>query len=71
MPQTMIIVSDENGECRIQLEKGARNGTRQDQKIATQLVDLAVKMMNPKTMGQIKKMQSNPQIGNLMKMFGL
>ena len=33
MNQTTIIVREENGNCQILLEKGARNGTRTMQRI--------------------------------------
>ena len=61
MNQTTIIVrEDDNGETHILLEKGAAQGTRNDQKIAVQLVKIANKMMNPQTMTQLKQLANNP-----------
>lgn len=71
MNQTTIIVREENGKCQILLERGARNGTRNDQKIATQLADFAQKLMNPQMMQRIQQIKSAPQFGNLMRMLGM
>ena len=71
MNQTTIVIQEENGKCQILLEKGARNGTRNDQKIATQLVDFAQKMMNPQMMQRIQQIKNAPQFGNIMRMFGM
>ena len=71
MNQTTIIIQEENGKCQILLEKGARNGTRNDQKIATQLADFANKLMNPQMMQRIQQIKNAPQFGNLMRMFGM
>lgn len=71
MNQTTIIVREENGKCQILLEKGARNGTRNDQKIATQLADFAQRLMNPQMMQRIQQIKSAPQFGNLMRMLGM
>ena len=71
MNQTTIIIQEENGKCQILLEKGARNGTRNDQKIATQLADFANKLMNPQMMQTIQLIKNAPQFGNLMRMLGI
>ena len=71
MSQTTIIIQEENGKCQILLEKGARNGTRNDQKIATQLADFANKLMNPQMMQRIQQIKNAPQFGNLMRMLGI
>lgn len=71
MNQTTIIIQEENGKCQILLEKGARNGTRNDQKIATQLADFANKLMNPQMMQRIQQIKNAPQFGNLMRMLGM
>lgn len=71
MNQTTIVIQEENGKCQILLEKGARNGTRNDQKIATQLADFAQKLMNPQTMQRLQQIKNAPQFGNLMRMFGM
>mgnify|MGYP005758146541 FL=1 len=71
MNQTTIIIQEENGKCQILLEKGARNGTRNDQKIATQLADFANKLMNPQMMQRIQQIKNAPQFGNLMRMLGI
>lgn len=71
MNQTTIIIQEENGKCQILLERGARNGTRNDQKIATQLADFAQKLMNPQTMQRIQQIKNAPQFGNLMRMLGM
>lgn len=74
LPQNAAFITEyeESGdEIKRQLEKGARNGTRNDQKIATQLVDFAQKMMNPQTMQRIQQIKNAPQFGNLMRMLGM
>lgn len=71
MNQTTIIIQEENGKCQILLERGARNGTRNDQKIATQLADFAQKLMNPQTMQRLQQIKNAPQFGNLMRMLGM
>lgn len=71
MNQTTIIIQEENGKCQILLEKGARNGTRNDQKIATQLADFAQKLMNPQMMQRLQQIKNTPQFGNIMRMFGM
>lgn len=71
MSQTTIIIQEENGKCQILLEKGARNGSRNDQKIATQLADFANKLMNPQMMQRIQQIKNAPQFGNLMRMLGI
>ena len=71
MNQTTIIIQEENGKCQILLEKGARNGTRNDQKIATLLADFANKLMNPQMMQRIQQIKNAPQFGNLMRMLGI
>ena len=71
MNQTTIIIQEENGKCQILLEKGARNGTRNDQKIATQLADFANKLLNPQMMQRIQQIKNAPQFGNLMRMLGI
>lgn len=61
MAQTTIIVrEDDNGETHILLEKGAAQGTRNDQKIAVQLVKIARELMNPQSVGKIKQLANNP-----------
>ena len=61
MNQTTIIVrEDENGQAHILLEKGAQQGTRNDQKIAVQLVKIAREMMNPQAVGKLKQLANNP-----------
>jgi hypothetical protein len=67
MTQTTIIVrEDDDGKTHILLEKGAAQGSRNDQKIAVQLVNIANKMLNPQTMSQVKQLANNPVIKNLL-----
>lgn len=68
---TIIIEEDANNQIHILLEKGAANGSRNDQKVATQLVGIAKGMLNPQTGQRLKAMQGNPMIQNLLKQFGL
>jgi hypothetical protein len=68
---TIIIEEDAQQQIHILLEKGAANGTRNDQKVAAQLVGIAKGMLNPQTNQKLRALQSNPMIGNLLKQFGL
>ena len=68
---TIIIEEDAQNQIHILLEKGAANGTRNDQKVAVQLVNLAKGMLNPQNTQKLKALQGNPMIGNLLKQFGL
>lgn len=65
MAQTTIIVrEDENGETHILLEKGASQGTRNDQKIATHLVKMANQMIQPGAMAQARQLANHPLLKN-------
>lgn len=68
---TIIIEEDAQQQIHILLEKGAANGNRNDQKVATQLVGIAKGMLNPQTNQKLRALQGNPMIGNLLKQFGL
>ena len=71
MKQTTSIVREENGNCQNLLEKGARNGTRNDQKIATQLVDFAQKMMNPQPTQRHHRLMNTPPFAHIMRQLGM
>ena len=68
---TIIIEEDAQQQIHILLEKGAANGNRNDQKVATQLVGIAKGMLNPQTNQKLRALQGNPMIGKLLKQFGL
>lgn len=68
---TIIIEEDAQQQIHILLEKGAANGTRNDQKVAAQLVGIAKGMLNPQTNQKLRALQGNPMIGKLFKQFGL